>query len=131
LSPLPKRVRRKRGRPSKDDQLVIELALALEVAWSMGAQQARDFALAVLEGTLARPMKVPRGCRKAPARSKITGFELPYTVKGREATIARKIKREHGVRRDVVMAWFELLLAKDADLIRCLRAIADALRGVA
>jgi hypothetical protein len=110
--------------------LVRELALALEVARGLGAQQARDLALSWLEGVPAKPTKLPRGFRKASAGSKLVGYKLEHvTIKGREAAMARKIKRGDGVRHDVVRALFHLLRAKDADLIHCLRALVDALRA--
>jgi hypothetical protein len=122
----PKRLRR--GRPPKDDLLVRELALAHEVAWGLGPQQARDLALAVLEGRHDKPMRLPRGSRKVSAGSKLAGYELPLaTFEGRERSIARKTKRGDGVRRDVVVAFVRLLRAKDDDLIECLRALGDAL----
>jgi hypothetical protein len=70
----------------------------------------------------------PRGSRKAPAGSKMTSFKVSG-IEGRERTIARKIKRGEGVRRDVVKAFADLLRAKDEDLLRCLRALVDALKA--
>ena len=63
------------GRPRQDerDQLAIDLAEAFRVAWQLGAQRARDLAIAVLEGTEVAPSKRPRGRR--PADWKLTGFE--------------------------------------------------------
>lgn len=121
--------RRGRGRPPKYDQLVRELALAAEVAYGVGPQQARDWAVALMEARPARPTKLPRGFRKAPVGSKLVGYELPRaTFAGRETAIRQKIKREGGgVRRDVVVALFRLLRARDEDLVRRLQALVDAL----
>ena len=81
-------------------------------------------ALALIEGHHARPTKLPSGYRKAAAKSKLVAYDLPHaTFKGRDAAIARKIKRQDGVRRDVVIALFHLLRAKDDDLIHSLRAL--------
>jgi hypothetical protein len=122
-------LRRGRGRPPKDDQLLRELALAAEVAYGLGPQQARDWAVAVMEARPDRPTKLPRGYRKAPAGSKLAGYVLPSaSFAGRETAIRQKIKREGGgVRRDVVVALFRLLRARDEDLVRRLQALVDAL----
>jgi len=134
--------RRGRGRPPKDEEdlIVRELALAYQLAWGRGpqkagrgtrwrgAQEARDLALAWLEGVPARPTKLPRGYRKAAARSMLGGFDLPHaTFEGREGAIAKN-RRGGGVRRDVVLAWVDVLRARDEkDLLRCLKALVDAL----
>jgi hypothetical protein len=96
-------LRRGRGRPPKDDQLLRELALAAEVAYGLGPQQARDWAVAVMEARPARPTKLPRVFRKAPAGSKLVGYELPLaTFAGRETAIRQKIRREGG---ECVATW--------------------------
>jgi hypothetical protein len=123
-------VRRSRGRPPKDEEdlTVRELALAYQLVWGQGPQRARDLALAWLEGVPDRPSKLPRGYRKAAARSTLGGFVLPHaTFEGREGAIAKN-RRGGGVRRDVVLAWVDVLRARDEkDLIRCLKALVDAL----
>jgi hypothetical protein len=122
--------RRSRGRPPKDadDLFVRELARAHQLAWGLGPQEARDLALAWLEGVPGRPTKLPRGYRKAAAGSMLGGFLLPdATFKGREGAIAKN-RRGGGVRRDVVLAWVDVLRARDEkDLLRCLKALVDAL----
>jgi hypothetical protein len=112
MAKAPKRLlkveRRKPGRPPKDDLLVRELAIAVEVARGIDPQEAHDLALALIEGNHARPTKLPRGYRKAP-RIEVGGLQSAATFKGRGPAIARKIKRQDGVRRDVVIALFHLL----------------------
>jgi hypothetical protein len=120
----------KLGRPPKDadDQIVRELALAFELVRGLGPQQARDMALACLEGIPDKPTKLPPGYRKAPARSRLTAFVLPHaTIKGREGAIAKN-RRGGLVRPDVVRAWIDVLRAEDEkELIRCLKELVDAL----
>jgi hypothetical protein len=120
----------KRGRPPKDanDKIVRELALAFELIRGLGPQQARDMALACLEGIPDKPTKLPRGNRKAPARSRLTAFVLPHaTIKGREGAIAKN-RRGGLVRPDVVRAWIDVLRAtNNKELIHGLQALVDAL----
>jgi hypothetical protein len=123
-----KRQRIGRGRPPKDDQFLRDLALAAEVAYGLGPQQARDWAIALMEAQPCWPTKLPRGLRKAPAGSKLVGYLLPHTsFAGREASIRQKIKREGGARLDVVVALVRLLRAKDEDLLRHLQGLINAL----
>jgi hypothetical protein len=118
---IAKRKRRRRGRPPKhaDDQIIIDMAAALMEVSTLGPQQARDFALALLEGHLTTPENLPRGHRRMPVPSILAARELPTAFKSREGNIADKIKR--GVikpRPDVVAGFVRLLRAKDKALIR-------------
>jgi hypothetical protein len=91
---LPKRARPKPGRPRQDarDQLAIDMAAALQMAWSLGAQAARDLAIALLEGHAVPTERRPRGRR--PDDWKLTGFELrTATFKGRSGYLLRKSKQ--------------------------------------
>jgi hypothetical protein len=113
--------RRRRGRPSKDDQIVVDVAAALTEAYSLGPQQARDLALAVLEGKMVTPSKLPRGAgRRALPHSVVMAYELPFaTFKGRQVTILQKIRSgKLRPRRDVVVALVSVLRAKDDDIKR-------------
>jgi hypothetical protein len=115
-----KRQRIGRGRPpNKNDQVIIDMAAALMEVSTLGPQQARDLALALLEGHLTTPENLPRGHRRMPASSVLTARECPTPFKSREGNIAEKAKR--GVikpRPDVVAGFVRLLRAKDEALIR-------------
>src|SRR5215471_18687624 len=84
--------RRRRGRPRKDarDQLVVDLMAALMENTSLGPQQARDLALALLEGKIATATKLPRGARKAAPHSVLLGHVLPMSFEGRSEAIRDK-----------------------------------------
>jgi hypothetical protein len=106
-----RRARRDRGRPREDaaDQLVVDMAAALKATFSLGRQQARDQALAWLEGQQASPTKLPRGARRRAApHSDLVGYELPKSFEGRTETILGKNLKP---RPDVVSALSELLRA--------------------
>jgi hypothetical protein len=77
--------RRRHGRPRQDsrDQLIVDLAAALAVIFDLGRQQARDLALALLEGTAM--------WSRRPGGLLTLSFRLPTaTVKGRSDAIKRK-----------------------------------------
>jgi hypothetical protein len=98
---------------------VVDIAAALK-AFPLGPQQARDLALAWLEGQQASPTKLPRGARrKAAPHSDLVGYELPKSFEGRTETIRGKNLKP---RPDVVSVFLELLralVAKDmAALVR-------------
>jgi hypothetical protein len=106
---------RRHGRPRKDvaDQIVIDAALAAQLLYGLGPQQARDFALALLEGRRVAPSNLPRGAWKAPTGSVLASYELVPKVKGREAAVARKLNRDGTLkpRLDVVLALIAALRA--------------------
>jgi hypothetical protein len=117
-----KRARRDRGRPREDaaDQLVVDMAAALKATFSPGPQQARDQALAWLEGQEAPATRRPRGARKAAPYSELVGYELPKSFEGRTETIRGKNLKP---RPDVVSAFSELLRALVAkDMAAIVRA---------
>jgi hypothetical protein len=91
---MPKRPRLKPGRPRQDarDQLAIDLAAALQLAFSTGAQAARDLAIALLEGRAVPAESRPRGRR--PDDWLLTGYELTTaTFKGRSGYLLQKSKQ--------------------------------------
>jgi hypothetical protein len=91
---MPKRARLKPGRPRQDarDQLAIDLAAALQLAFSTGAQASRDLALGLLEGHPVLARRRPRGRR--PDDWKLTGFDLrTATFKGRSGYLLQKSKQ--------------------------------------
>jgi hypothetical protein len=75
---------RRRGRPRQDqrDQLAVDVAAALRIVFRLGPQQARDLALALLEGTDL--ILSQRG------DFVMISFRLPATVKGRSDALQRK-----------------------------------------
>jgi hypothetical protein len=110
----PKRL--KRGRPRKNDQVVIDLAAAIMENFTVGPQQARDVALAWLEGEQAPPTRLPRGAKGKPGD--LVGHRLPSTFEARSRTVREKRLRPRPV---VVSAFSQVLRAltsKDADAIR-------------
>jgi len=114
---------RRRGRPPRDDQMVVDMAAALMEAYGLGPQRAHDLALAFAEGRAVTPAKLPpklpRGSRKAAQGSLLVVYELPQTFEGRSATIAQKLRRgDIRPRPDVVAALVELLRTKDDGIIR-------------
>jgi hypothetical protein len=122
----------KRGRPRKDvdDQIVVDAALAAQLLYGLGPQQARDFALALLEGRRVAPSNLPRGAWKAPAGSVLASYELIPKVRGREATVARKLNRGAiKPRPDVVLALVAALRANEpGDRDRALKLLLSASR---
>jgi hypothetical protein len=124
---------RRRGRPpNKSDQIIIDMAAALMEVSTLGPQQARDLALALLEGHLTTPKSLPRGYRRMPKSSILTARELPVTFKGREGNVADKVKR--GTIKpgpDVVAGFVRLLRAKDQALIRTVLDLLPKKVGVA
>src|ERR1700722_279707 len=94
LRTVPMKRLHRRGRPPKDDQMVVDMAAALMAACGLGPQRARDLALSYAEGRVAAPTKLPRGSRKAAPGSLAVGYELPLaTFEGRDATITQKLRR--------------------------------------
>jgi hypothetical protein len=92
---VPKRKRQRIGRgrpPNESDQIIIDMAAALMEVSTLGPQQARDLALALLEGHLTTPKNLPRGYRRMPKSSILTARELPVTFKGREGNVADKVR---------------------------------------
>jgi hypothetical protein len=75
--------KRIRGRPRQDrrDQLAVDAAVALQAVFGLGPQQARDLALAFLEGRPTFSWR-PEGLA--------VSFRLPVTVKGRSDALKRK-----------------------------------------
>src|SRR5262245_1956041 len=109
-----------RGRPPKDDQMVVDMAAALMEAYGLWPQRARDLAVAYVDGYEATPTKLPRGSRKAAPGSLLVSYVLPLaTFEGRDATITQKLRRgDVRPRPDVVAALVYLLRTKDDDIIR-------------
>ena len=86
---------RRRGRPRQDrrDQLAVDLAAVLRVLFqNLGPQQARDLALALLEGEPSHAQQRPDGLA-------LISFRLPVTVKGRSDALKRKGQKP----RDIVV----------------------------
>ena len=134
----PKRKRQRIGRgrpPNKNDQVIIDMAAALMEISTLGPQQARDLALALLEGHLTTPANLPRGHRRMAASSVLSARELPVmttSFKGREGNIADKVKRGAiKPRPDVVAGFVRLLRAKDEALIRTIIDLLRKKTGVA
>jgi hypothetical protein len=121
--------KRKRGRPRKDmiDQLVVDLAAAVMENTALGSQEARDLALAWLEGKEKTATKLPRGARKAAPHSVLLGYSLPATFEGRADAIRRKhLKPRH----DFVARFSQLLRAVTSkDTAAMLRAFARPKRA--
>jgi hypothetical protein len=117
---------RRRGRPPNEDrvvadQIIIDMAAALTAAYGLGPQRARDFALALLEGKIVRPTRLPRGAGKVSAASVLASHRLPKTVTGRHASVVRNLKSgKVRSRPDVVAGMVRILRAKDTDLIHLL-----------
>jgi hypothetical protein len=133
---VPKRKRQRIGRgrpPNESDQIIIDMAAALMEVSTLGPQQARDLALALLEGHLTTPKNLPRGYRRMPKSSILTTHELPVTsFKGREGNVADKVKRGTiKPRPDVVAGFVRLLRAKDQALIRTVLDLLPKKVGVA
>jgi hypothetical protein len=101
-----------RGRPSQDrhDQIVIDLAAAFRAAWQLGAQQSRDFAIALLEGTEVGPSRQPRA--RLPVGWNLTGFEIATKFENREKYLRRKGKALPP-RAEIVRALTATLQSKD------------------
>jgi len=76
---------RRRGRPRQDsrDQLAVDLAAALRSVFAIGKQQARDLALALLEGAPVHSEQQRDGFM-------VISFRLPMTIKGRSDAVQRK-----------------------------------------
>jgi hypothetical protein len=115
------RIRRRRsdGRPGKDDQLTIDAAQALRVAYGLGPQGARDLAVALIEGHESGASRRPR---RGPDDWEATGFQLPSPVKARSDYIGRK---QTPARGEITAALILALRAKDEDRARaCIRQLA-------
>jgi hypothetical protein len=82
------RKRRKRGRPPKNDQLVVDLAAAFMEVFSLGPERARDLALAWFEGHEVPTEHIPRGAAGKPGD--LVGHALPTTLEARSETVRRK-----------------------------------------
>ena len=114
---------RRRGRPPREDrviadQIVVDMAAALAEAYGLGPQRARDLALALLEGKIVTPTRLPRGVGKVSAASVLACYRLPKTVTGRHASVVRNLKSgKVRSRPDVVAGMVRILRAKDTDLI--------------
>jgi hypothetical protein len=105
---------RRRGRPPKNDQLVVDLAAAFMEVSTLGPQQARDLALVWLQGRQVPTTRRPRGTTGR--AGDLVGYELPSaTFEARSKTIREK----HLNPRPVVVSAFsqvlrELLLTAQA-----------------
>jgi hypothetical protein len=97
----------RRGPHLKDDRLIIELALALQIAWGLSERKAIDLALALMEGRPVEPTKIPRGGKRKPGT--LIGYRLREQFRGRSATIRRKLKCAD---RAVTLALAALLLKR-------------------
>jgi hypothetical protein len=116
--PMPKLARRERGRPRQDarDQLAIDLAAALRMAWMLGAQASRDLAIALLEGHPVPARRRPRGRR--PDDWPVTAYETTAaTFKGRSGYLLRKSKQMLP-RTVVVGALIAALQGEDESVLR-------------
>jgi len=113
--------RRKRGRPPKNDQLVVDLAAAFMEVSSLGPQQARDLAVAWLEGREVPATRRPRGT--AGKVGDLVSYVLPVTLEARSETV----RRRHLKPRPVVVSAFSqvlrelLLTAQAAQLLKRLK----------
>jgi hypothetical protein len=111
---LPKRAWRERGRPRQDarDQLAIDLAAALQMAWSLGAQAARDLVIVALDATEEPPDERARKGR--PADWKLRSFWNPSAAfKSRSDYLAAKAKKGLPPRPAIVRALTVALLSGD------------------
>ena len=80
--------RRRRGRPPRENaQFVVDLAAALAEVFALGPQQARDVALAWLEGEVTTASRLPRHAIGKPGL--LLGHRLPETLEARSRTIRR------------------------------------------
>jgi hypothetical protein len=128
------RIDRRMGRPPKDDQLTIDVAAALRVAYRLGPQGARDLAAALIEGHEVGESRRPRAGR--PADWVLTGFRLPSaTFKARSEYLKDVAQNAHGAKRaklkhtpprsEVTAALILALRAKDDGHVRqCIRQLA-------
>jgi hypothetical protein len=111
----------KRGRAPKDtrDQIAIDAAEALHLAYGLGPQQARDLAVALLEGHEVDDPKRPRALR--PADWVLAGYRLPLaTFKGRSGHLQRKAKRMRPRPEVVLMIMRMLALLRSESVARTL-----------
>jgi hypothetical protein len=102
----------RRGPHLKDDRLIIELALALQIAWGLSERKAIDLALALMEGRPVEPTKIPRGGKRKPGT--LVGYRLREQFRGRSATIRRKIHKPQDFNADpaVTLALATLLMKR-------------------
>lgn len=110
-----RRITRKLGAPTKDDQVIIDLAAAFQKAWGLSQRMSIDLALAFLEADIDSPSKIPRRARSRsrPRRGSLVGYKLPYaTFRGRESTIRKKIAAGAKARPQYVLEFVVLLRAK-------------------
>jgi hypothetical protein len=116
-----RRERRQRGRPPRDDELVIDAARALRIIFGLGPQRARDLAIALMEGHEIGPSRRPRARR--PNDWTLTGFNLGVSVERRSRHLKEKWDKEP-VRAEVVLALVLAIRGRDESLIRQLLILA-------
>jgi hypothetical protein len=92
----------RRGPPLKDDRLIIELTLALQVAWGLSERKAIDIALALLEARVVEPTKVPRGGKRKGGT--LIGYRLRESFPGRASSIRRKMHKPQDFNADPAVA---------------------------
>jgi hypothetical protein len=96
----------RRGPQPKNDRPIVELALALQIAWGLSERRAIDLALALIQGDPVEPTKIPRGGKRKGGT--LIGYRLRgESFRGRNATIRRKLKHAD---RAVTLALAALLL---------------------
>ena len=116
-----RRERRQRGRPPRDDELVIDAARALRIIFGLGPQRARDLAIALMEGHEIGPSRRPRARR--PDDWTLTGFNLRVSVERRSRHLKEKWDGEPA-RAEVVLALVMAIRGRDESLIRQLLVLA-------
>ena len=124
---LERRQKRKRGRPSLDDDAVINLAAAFRIAWKLSARGANDLAVSWLEAREVEPSKPPRGSKRRDPSSILVGYEHRFrtSFSGRDATLRQKQSRGDATPHPgVVLALTFILLSPEmATARRCARHI--------